>query len=275
MTNKAFRNLTPYGNYTLDTLPKRGIYRIPLNGTIRIVRALAIPYVDIVEVVNAYGNHWFPQIIGYAVLSCDKRKLLAALAKKKAVSKTHQPKPSNDLLLCIREASRAAHRERDAAQIAYQSRRHALASRHKTRKECWYSLKDRGIIAAYKQGLLRYMGVSPQGMAVYEYGDGGMLCFHSTLHPAEVTRTPIENHPEVLMVAAKAKAKGISLMRVEVTLLALPNDSSGFQRSESPSMAARKASVLTCWECGEEGHTSHYCPEAAHEEADRYMSGGN
>jgi hypothetical protein len=267
MATTAFRNLSSYGNYTSETTPKRGVYRISLDGTIRTVRALGLPYVEIVNLVNSYGNHWFPQRIGYAILSRDKRKLLAALGKKKVGSKTRLPKPCNDLLLCVREASRAAHRERDAAQIAYQLRRHTFASRRKTRKEYWYSLKDRGIIAAHRQGIVHYMGASPQGMAVYEYGDGGMSCFHSTLHPAGVARTPIENHPEVLMVEAKAKAKGISLKRVEVTLLALSNDISGYQRSEPPTMVARKTSVLTCWECGEEGHTSRHCPAAAHEKA--------
>ena len=133
-------------------------------------------------------------------------------------------KPHPDLLLCVREASRAAHRERDAAQAAYCEGRHVLAGNARRRKEEWYALKDRGIIAAHRAGLLRYEGATPQGMAVYEYGDGGMACFHSTLHPVGVERTPIDGHPETLMVEAKDKVKGISLERIKVTLSSLPND---------------------------------------------------
>jgi hypothetical protein len=84
-----------------------------------------------------------------------------------------------DLLLCVHEASRAAHRERDAAQSAYSDGRQTLAGNARRRKEEWYALKDRGMVAAHRAGLLRYEGATPQGMAVYEYGDGGMACFHS------------------------------------------------------------------------------------------------
>ena len=49
-------------------------------------------------------------------------------------------------------------------------------------------------------GTLRYAGSTPQGMAVYEYGDGGMSCLHSTLHPVGVERSPVECHPETLFV---------------------------------------------------------------------------
>jgi hypothetical protein len=261
MATKTFPGLNAYGNYTAETLPKRGVCRIPMDGTIRTVRALGLPHVEIVDIVNAYGKHWFPQRVGYAILSRDQRKLKAALEKKKMkVLESRVPKPHPDLLLCIREASRAAHRERDAAQVAYQAGRHTLAGNCKDRKNHWYRLKDRGIVTAHRQGLLRYVGASPQGMAIYEYGDGGRSCFHSTLHPAGIERTPVENHPEILMVEAKDKIKGISLNRVKVTLLALPDDFSGYERSASPAM--KKSAALVCWSCGEEGHTSRNCPLA-------------
>ena len=44
MATTAFRNLSSYGNYTSETTPKRGVYRISLDGTIRTVRALGLPY---------------------------------------------------------------------------------------------------------------------------------------------------------------------------------------------------------------------------------------
>jgi hypothetical protein len=109
--------------------------------------------------------------------------------------------------------------------------------------------------------LLRYIGASPQGMAVYEYADGGMKCFHSTLHPAEAERNPVEGHPETLLVPAKDKAKGISLARVEVTLSALPAEATGYERSSAPRIV-RAERVTQCWTCGECGHNSRECEES-------------
>lgn len=171
---------------------------------------------------------------------------------------TRIPRPHPDLILCIREASRAAHRERDAAQGAYLDRRHRLAGNASGRKRQWYALKDRGIAEAYRRGLLRYAGASPQGMAVYEYGDGGMQCFHSTLHPAGAERLPVTGHPEMLIVSAKEKHRGISLLRVRVTLESVPEVGSEFERSAQPRV---KRDPVTCWHCFEEGHIASDCPE--------------
>lgn len=79
----------------------------------------------------------------------------------------------DDLILCIREASRAAHRERDAAAEAYEHGMHAHAARHRHNKEWLYQLKEQGIAFANLTGLLRYMGATKQGLGVYEYGNGG------------------------------------------------------------------------------------------------------
>jgi hypothetical protein len=162
-------------------------------------------------------------------------------------------KPHPDILLCIREASRAAHRCRDAAQVAYLADRHLDASHWRNKKETWYSLKERGIVVLHRTGVLRYIGASPQGMGIYEYGEGGMSCFHSTLHPEGVERTPVANHPEILMVVAKAKTMGISEERVGVTLEGLSVDFCGYERSAAPRRA------VTCWTCGQEGHISRDC----------------
>jgi hypothetical protein len=255
-TQTLFKGLDEYGNYKPQTVPTRGIYRIDKDGTIRTVQALGIPYVKIVDFVNSYGHHFFPQLVGYAIRMRDRRKLLAGLAKKEQVKKDRTPKPHPDLILCIREASRAAHRERDAAQNAYQANRHKLAGNSRRRKDHWYALKDRGISAAHIRGLLRYAGASPQCMAVYAYGNGGMSCFHSTIHPVGAVRTQIDAHPEVLEVPAKNKAKGLSLRRFEATLAALPAvDSTLYERSVAP----RKVTLRKCWTCGEvvEDLTSH------------------
>ncbi len=258
---ELFPDLTNYDNYEADNLPPKGVHRLPLDGPIRTVKKLGIPYVEIVSVECAYGNTYLPRRVGYAIPGRYKRKLAAALERCQSKKVSRTPLPHPDLLLCIREASRAAHRERDAGSAAYGAGRHTLAGNAKQRKEGWYALKDRGIIAAHKQGLVRYVGASPQGMAVYEYGEGGMTCFHSTLHPAGAERIPIEGHPEALLVPAKDKVKGVSLARVEATLSALSSDTTGYVRSAAPRVA-RVEHVPQCWACGEYGHTARECDES-------------
>jgi hypothetical protein len=94
-------------------------------------------------------------------------------------------------------------------------------------------------------------------MGVYEYGDGGMACFHSLLHPRGVERTVIADHPETLEVPAQAKVVGISLQRVRTTLEAADADMTDYERSSPP----RVRQPITCYECGEEGHIARNCPE--------------
>lgn len=258
---ELFPGLTSYNNYEDDKVPLKGIHRLPLDGSIRKVKSLGIPYVDIVSVECAYGNTYLPRRVGYAIPSRDKRKVTAALKRCESKRVSRKPQPHPDVLLCIREASRAAHRERDAARDAYNEGRHILAGNARQRKNQWYALKDKGIVAAYKLGLLRYIGASPEGMAVYEYADGGMSCFHSTLHPAGAERTPVDGHPETLFVQAKDKLVGVSLARVEATLSALSSDTTGYERSAAPRVA-RVEHVPQCWTCGEYGHTARECDES-------------
>jgi hypothetical protein len=254
---ELFPGLTEYGNYESSNVPRKGVSRLLLDGSIRKVKSLGIPYVDIVSVECAYGSTYFPRRVGYAIPSRERRKLSAAMKRCESKRISRKPQPHPDLLLCIREASRAAHRERDSASDAYNEGRHILAGNSRQRKSHWYALKDRGIIAAHKNGQLRYIGASPQSMAVYEYADGGMSCFHSTLHPSGAERNPIEGHPETLLVPAKEKIKGISLARVEVTLANLPADTNGYERSAAPRIERPEP---VCWECGMPGHVSSICP---------------
>jgi hypothetical protein len=260
-SQELFPGLTGYGNYESANMPRKGVSSLPLDGSIRIAKKLGIPYVDIVSVECAYGSTYLPRRVGYAIPSRDKRKLTAVLKRCESKRVSRKPQPHPDVLLCIREASRAAHRERDAASDAYNEGRHTIAGNARQRKNRWYALKDKGIIAAHKQGLLRYIGASPQGMAVYEYADGGMSCFHSTLHPAGAERIPVDGHPETLLVPAKDKVVGVSLARVEVTLSALLSDTTGYERSTAPRVT-RVEHVLQCWTCGEYGHTARECDES-------------
>jgi hypothetical protein len=69
-------------------------------------------------------------------------------------------------------------------------------------------------------------------MAIYEYGDGGVACFHSTSHPVGVERIPAQGHSETLFVVAKKQK--VRLVDVSYTLRELPNDMSGYERSLAP-----------------------------------------
>lgn len=162
------------------------------------------------------------------------------------------------LIDAIREISRAAHRWRDAASAQYNAGNYGLATHSSGNKRRLYQLKERGIVAAYKQGLLRYVGQTAQGMAVYEYGEGGMSCFHSCLHPVGAERPLVADHPETLFVVAK---KQIHLMAdAEHTLSALSKPGEEFECSSPPSIK-KPVTSITCWECGDVGHISRDCPE--------------
>jgi len=159
------------------------------------------------------------------------------------------------LLDAIREASRSAHRWRDRAAAYYESSRYKLATSAKKKKEHCYSLKEKGIVAGHREGMLRYIGASPQGMGVYEYGDGGNACFHSTLHPQGVDRAVVVDHPEVILVPAKRQQQRIC--DVVFTLANYPEPGGGYERSAPPRIARP---AIVCYECGGEGHIARYCP---------------
>lgn len=179
----------------------------------------------------------------------------AYLEKMKACREKAEPRVTVALPLidAIREASWCAHRWRDAAQSHYQSGSHRLAQYARQKKEKFYELKERGIAAAYRQGLLRYAGASPQGMGIFEYGEGGKSCFHSCLHPTGIERKPVEGHPEVLEVGARQQAHNMA--DVEFTLAELTEPGPEFERSAPP----RKRRDVKCYLCGEEGHIAREC----------------
>ena len=172
------------------------------------------------------------------------------------------------LLDAIREISRSAHRWRDRAAACYDSGRYKSASSAKTKKEACYALKERGIMEGHRQKVLRYIGASPQGMAVYEYAEGGKACFHSCLHPSDTERVVIADHPEILLVAARGQK--FRICDAEHTLQAIPVVQYpdprwlDYERSSAP----RIRKPITCYECGEEGHIARNCPE-------RYASYGD
>ena len=189
-----------------------------------------------------------------------------------------------DLLTATQEMSRAAHRCRDrAAQwharaaklpklIRPNSQRadargcwpawtsiradrlFARATKAKSEKEKYYELKDRGIVALHHEGVLRYVGSSPQGMAVYEFGEGGKACLHSCLYPASADRTSCQDHPEKLLVAAKKQRFRICDAEFTLRRLTIPMECGqviGYERSAPPRITR---DLPTCWNCGEAGH---------------------
>jgi hypothetical protein len=171
------------------------------------------------------------------------------------------PAHSIRLLDAIREISRSAHRWRDRAAAHYEASHYKRATSAKGKKDACYALKERGIMEGHRLGILRYAGASPQGMGVYEYGDGGMSCFHSCLHPRGAERALIPDHPETLLVAAKRQQ--VRICDAEFTLQAIPIVSyadprwQDYERSSPP----RMRQPITCYECGEEGHIARNCPE--------------
>jgi hypothetical protein len=183
------------------------------------------------------------------------RTYFAAIEKRRTKSTQHKV---IDVLDATREASRSAHRWRDRASDAWDSGRRAYAATCSANKRHWYSLKEQGIVALHRAGTLRYAGSTPQGMAVYEYGDGGMSCLHSTLHPVGVERSPVEGHPETLFVIAKRQE--LKLRDVEITLQCLPCDTQGYEKSAPPHIP-RVAEPLTCYRCGATGHIARECAD--------------
>jgi len=210
---------------------------------------------------NYYGSYstylWDPAVVLSALHQESCRTFFAALQKRRDKKDDKLPRTLS-LLDATREASRSAHRWRDRASDAWESGRRRYAGTCSSSKRYWYSLKERGIIAMHRSGELRYAGASPQGMAVYEYGDGGMQCFHSTLHPAGAERVPVPDHPEVLLVAAKMQE--LRLLDVEHTLERLLIASAGYVRSESPAFR-RERQQVTCYRCGDPGHVARECAE--------------
>ncbi len=81
-----------------------------------------------------------------------------------------------DLLKAIFVANKAAKRYRDSAQSNYRQGQHGFAGRARRKKEHLYRLKDRGVVEAYRQGRLSFVGYN--GNIGLFRGEG--YCLHST-----------------------------------------------------------------------------------------------
>src|ERR1035437_6289856 len=165
------------------------------------------------------------------------------LAKAKARTyhkQTHIPE-SMSLLDAIRTANRAAHRWRIAAHAQYKARNYEFATYASAQMRYFYKLKDLGIAAAYKQGMILYCGQTPQGMALYSYGYMARYTVHSCLHPIGVCRRFVTGHPEVLFVIKRPKRQ-----RAVIATQSTPS--------------IQKPTVLViCSHCGGKAHDSAEC----------------
>lgn len=145
------------------------------------------------------------------------------------------PLTSQNVLAAIFSANRSAKRFRDAAQSCYQLGAHSVARMNKKRKETLYSLKENGLVYAYRAGFVVAVGLHGS-LTVYR-GEG--YCFHSPLRPENVT---LETASEE-MVFVEAKPRKASEMRLRdavATLEQIASDFSGFIRHSPPRLYKRR-----------------------------------
>jgi hypothetical protein len=162
---------------------------------------------------------------------------------------------SDRLLAAIFRVNRSAKRYRDAASSCYSKRAYGLATHNRLEKEGLYGLKDRGIVEAYRRGLLQAEGF--HGTLCIYRGNG--YCFHSTLRPVGVSLPRIREDDEPLFIEAKPRGSGEMKLKDAVTILReLPADFTGFER--------RSFEKPVCTSCGRVGHLSYECDDPWEEE---------
>lgn len=138
------------------------------------------------------------------------------------------------LLQAIFTVNRTAKRYRNKAAAHYDMEQFGFATSARMVKQHLYGLKDRGIVSAYRKGLIQATGT--HGPLVYY--EGGGYRFHSLLHPGGVELSMLSE--ETVRVEAKPKGEKESrLVDAEFTLVQLPADIAGFWR-ESFSLRRKK-----------------------------------
>ncbi len=159
------------------------------------------------------------------------------LRPKRASVKT--PATAVDLLQAIFTVNRTAKRYRDKAAAHYGARQHGFAGASKERKQALYALKDRGIVAAHRAGLIAAVGTH----GPLTYYEGGGYRFHSLLRPEGAELAVLSD--ETVQVEAKPKGKREArLVDAELTLSALPEERAGFRRHSFPPRAGRRGADL-------------------------------
>jgi hypothetical protein len=162
--------------------------------------------------------------------------------------RTSRPAQGVDLLQAVFAVNRSAKRYRDAATKHYSRRPHGFAQHCKQVKLDLYELKDHGIVAACKEGRLRYDGQNG-GYALYR-GEG--YCFHSLLVPEEA-EVPTGNADELITIEAKPRKSGDARLRdAEHTLESLSVGLDGFRYLQHPQHERSVAHGRFCVFTGEE-----------------------
>jgi hypothetical protein len=167
-----------------------------------------------------------------------------------------------DVLTATQEASRAAHRWRDAGSAQYEAGNYGLASTSSANKRHFYRLKDQGIVHLHKTGVLPYIGASPQGWL--STSTGTAACLASTPRCIRWGRS-VRRCRTILRCSRCPQRREVRIADVEHTLGCLPAESDGYERSASPKFARPQR---TCFECGEPGHIARFCPMREHEAID-------
>ena len=145
--------------------------------------------------------------------------------------KKRPPEPV-DLLAAMFAVNRSAKRYRDAARAHYHASQHGFAGHSSSRKRELYSLKERGIVAAFRAGRITCEGIHGK-LAIYR-GEG--YCFHSPLLPDGISgATGHDDSP--LMVEAKPRGRSESRLCDAIhTLSSLPKDRDGFRELDVPEL---------------------------------------
>ena len=146
-----------------------------------------------------------------------------------------------DLLHAVFTVNRAAKRFRDLAQIYYQGEIHGFARTAKNRKEELYRRKDRGIMVAYRDHRLQFVGVHAK-LALYR-GEG--CCFHTTLLPGDAVTPDTADIDTFFKESALKETNEARLKDACYTLAALPTSTDGFVRLDSPQFKPRDATFET------------------------------
>lgn len=144
-----------------------------------------------------------------------------------------------DLLRAIFAVNKSAKRYRDASEKYYKQKLHGFARSASFTKKRLYTLKDRGILTAYRTKRLGFEGMHA-GLAVYR-GEG--YCFHSPLVPKEHFSGEIIDDCAFKKESAVKSNKEAKLKDAEYTLSELDESEEGFCRFESPSYRSRRHKI--------------------------------
>jgi hypothetical protein len=205
-----------------------------------------------------HGNYtvlyWTQEVVQAAKLKPEVRAHFEKLARRRSATDCEPRELS--LSDAVYVAANTAKGLGDRANDGWGSGNRPLAVKCRLNEIDFLGLKERGMIALHKERKLRYVGATPEGMAVYENPENEKQYLHSRLHPESAKQLPVVGHPEVLLMPSKAQNnRGHQAKHV---LRSLPAHAIGYIRSNLPAHIRERESS-TCWLCGELGHPASDC----------------